>query len=49
VNPKEEIGLDRGRVEVIGYLPDHLVISGYQVTPVCCVVGPGFQPKARSR
>jgi len=42
---EEEIGLDRGRVEVIGYLPDHLVISGYQVTPVVGVVGPGFQPK----
>jgi 8-oxo-dGTP pyrophosphatase MutT (NUDIX family) len=42
---EEEIGLARDRVEVIGYLPDHLVISGYQVTPVVAVVGPGFQPK----
>ena len=31
---QEEIGLDPGRVQVFGYLPDHLVISGYRVTPV---------------
>ena len=31
---EEEIGLARGFVEVVGYLPDHLIISGYRVTPV---------------
>ncbi len=30
----EEIGLNADRVEVLGYLPDHVVISGYRVTPV---------------
>lgn len=38
----EEIGLDADRVHVIGYLPDHLVISGYRVTPVVALVDPGF-------
>jgi 8-oxo-dGTP pyrophosphatase MutT (NUDIX family) len=39
---REEIGLDSGRVEVFGYLPDHAVISGYRVTPVLGLVAPPF-------
>lgn len=39
---QEEIGLDPSRVEVIGYLPDHLVISGFRVTPVLSIVTPPF-------
>ena len=39
---QEEIGLDPARVEVFGYLPDHLVISGYRVTPVLSLVTPPF-------
>lgn len=39
---EEEIGLARTHVEVIGFLPDHLVISGYRVTPVVALVRPGF-------
>lgn len=38
----EEIGLGASFVEVLGYLPDHLVISGYRVTPVVGLVAPGF-------
>ena len=38
---EEEIGLDRGRVEVIGFLPAHLIITGYRVTPVVGFVTPG--------
>lgn len=38
----EEIGLGAAFVEVLGYLPDHLVISGYRVTPVVGLVAPGF-------
>lgn len=38
----EEIGLDPARVEVFGYLPDHLVISGFRVTPVIGLVAPPF-------
>lgn len=39
---EEEIGLERRFVEVVGYLPDHLIISGYRVTPVVGLVRPGF-------
>lgn len=40
---QEEIGLDPSQVEVFGYLPDHLVISGYRVTPVLSLVTPPFE------
>jgi 8-oxo-dGTP pyrophosphatase MutT (NUDIX family) len=39
---REEVGLDSARVRVFGYLPDHLVISGYRVTPVLSLVTPPF-------
>ncbi len=39
---EEEIGLPPGRVAVFGYLPDHLIISGYRVTPVVGWVEPGY-------
>jgi 8-oxo-dGTP pyrophosphatase MutT (NUDIX family) len=38
----EEIGLEREFIEVIGFLPDHLIVSGYRVTPVVALVRPGF-------
>jgi 8-oxo-dGTP pyrophosphatase MutT (NUDIX family) len=43
---QEEIGLDPARVRVFGYLPDHLVISGYRVTPVLSLVTPPFTIEA---
>jgi 8-oxo-dGTP pyrophosphatase MutT (NUDIX family) len=39
----EEIGLEEGCVSVVGYLPDHVVISGFRVTPVVAMVRPGFE------
>ncbi len=39
----EEIGLDASYVEVVGYLPDHVIISGFRVTPVVAFVRPGFE------
>ena len=39
---EEEIGLARRFVQPVGYLQDHLVISGYRVTPVVAFVRPGF-------
>jgi len=39
---EEEIGLGREHVEILGRLPDHIIISGYQVTPVVALVRPGF-------
>lgn len=38
----EEIGLDPGHVRLAGYLRDHIVISGFRVTPVVAFVAPGF-------
>ncbi|QWE08201.1 CoA pyrophosphatase [Polynucleobacter ibericus] len=35
---KEEIGLESGRVEIIGHLPQYLTVSGYSVTPVVGLV-----------
>ena len=39
---QEEIGLEPARVQVFGYLPDHVVISGFRVTPVLGLVTPPF-------
>jgi len=39
---QEEIGLDPTHVRVFGYLPDHVVISGFRVTPVLAMVAPPF-------
>jgi 8-oxo-dGTP pyrophosphatase MutT (NUDIX family) len=38
----EEIGLEPQYVTLAGYLRDHLVISGFRVTPVVGFVQPGF-------
>ncbi len=40
---QEEIGLDPRFVSVAGYLPDHVIISGFRVTPVVAFVHPGFE------
>ena len=42
---REEIGLEPSFIEVVGYLPDHIVISGYRVTPCVAFVRPGFELK----
>jgi 8-oxo-dGTP pyrophosphatase MutT (NUDIX family) len=39
----EEIGLQADYVSVVGYLPDHVVISGFRVTPVVAFIRPGFE------
>ena len=40
---REEIGLDERCVSIAGFLPDHVVISGFRVTPVVGMVQPGFK------
>jgi 8-oxo-dGTP pyrophosphatase MutT (NUDIX family) len=40
---QEEIGLDPRFVSVAGYLPDHVIVSGFLVTPVVAFVQPGFE------
>lgn len=46
---REEVGLDPQFVTVIGFLPDHIIGSGFRVTPVVAFVRPGFtlQPDER--
>ena len=39
----EEIGLARDFIQVVGYLPDHVVMTGFRVTPVVAFVRPGFE------
>jgi 8-oxo-dGTP pyrophosphatase MutT (NUDIX family) len=40
---REEIGLEPDFVEFAGYLPDHLVITGFRVTPVVGFVDPAYE------
>jgi 8-oxo-dGTP pyrophosphatase MutT (NUDIX family) len=40
---REEIGLAERFVSVIGYLPDHVVVTGFRITPVVGFVQPGFE------
>jgi len=37
---EEEIGLSADKIEFAGYLPDHLVASGFRITPVVGFVHP---------
>jgi 8-oxo-dGTP pyrophosphatase MutT (NUDIX family) len=39
----EEIGLDAGRVELLGRLPDYLTGTGYRITPVVAMLSPPFE------
>jgi 8-oxo-dGTP pyrophosphatase MutT (NUDIX family) len=40
---REEIGLDPRFVAIVGYLPDHVLLSGFRVTPVVGFVRSGFE------
>jgi 8-oxo-dGTP pyrophosphatase MutT (NUDIX family) len=40
---REEIGLEERFVSIAGYLPDHVVITGFRITPVVGFVRPGFE------
>jgi len=40
---REEIGLDERFVSIAGYLPDHVLLSGFRVTPVVALVRTGFE------
>jgi 8-oxo-dGTP pyrophosphatase MutT (NUDIX family) len=40
---QEEIGVRPDFVEFAGYLPDHIVISGFRVTPVVGFVNPDYE------
>ena len=38
----EEIGLERGRVAPLGYLPPYLTSTGFRILPLVALVEPGF-------
>jgi 8-oxo-dGTP pyrophosphatase MutT (NUDIX family) len=38
----EEIGVAAEYIEPLGFLPDHLVLSGFRITPVVAWLRPGF-------
>jgi 8-oxo-dGTP pyrophosphatase MutT (NUDIX family) len=40
---EEEIGLSPDYVEFAGYLPDHIVATGFRVTPVVGFISPDYQ------
>jgi 8-oxo-dGTP pyrophosphatase MutT (NUDIX family) len=40
---QEEIGLEARFVSVVGYLADHILLTGFRVTPVVAFVRPGFE------
>ena len=39
---EEEVGISAEFVTVIGFLPDHTVLTGFRITPVVAMVNPGF-------
>lgn len=45
----EEIGLPPDRVEVLGYLPAHMTLTGFAVTPVVALITPGFEFRLDTR
>ncbi len=45
----EEIGLPAASAEVIGYLPAHMTLTGFALTPVVAIITPDFQFKIDSR
>ena len=46
---QEEIGMPASSAEVIGYLPAHMTLTGFAVTPVVAFVSPDFQFKLDTR
>jgi 8-oxo-dGTP pyrophosphatase MutT (NUDIX family) len=40
---REEIGLDAGRVELLGRMPEYLTRTGFRITPVVAIVNPPFE------
>jgi 8-oxo-dGTP pyrophosphatase MutT (NUDIX family) len=38
----EEIGIAPGFIETLGFLPDHVVLTGFRITPMVGLLRPGF-------
>jgi 8-oxo-dGTP pyrophosphatase MutT (NUDIX family) len=43
---REEVGIEREFIDVVGYLPPHAVITGFAVSPVVAILRPGFTLQA---
>jgi 8-oxo-dGTP pyrophosphatase MutT (NUDIX family) len=46
---QEEVGLRPDAVDVIGYLPDQLVLTGFRITPVVARISAPFVPRPDHR
>ena len=46
---KEEIGIDRDRVEILGLMPEYRTGSGFKVIPVVSIVHPPFEISLNKR
>jgi 8-oxo-dGTP pyrophosphatase MutT (NUDIX family) len=44
----EEIGVHERYVEPLGFLADHVVLTGYRITPVVARISPGFELRLAS-
>jgi 8-oxo-dGTP pyrophosphatase MutT (NUDIX family) len=44
----EEVGLAAEEVQVVGYLPDQIVLTGFRITPVIARIRAGFSPRLDS-
>jgi 8-oxo-dGTP pyrophosphatase MutT (NUDIX family) len=42
---QEEVGLSAADAQLIGYLPDQLVLTGFRITPVIAHIAPQFVPR----
>jgi 8-oxo-dGTP pyrophosphatase MutT (NUDIX family) len=42
---QEEVGLDAADAEIIGYLPDQIVLTGFRITPVVAHIAASFTPR----
>jgi 8-oxo-dGTP pyrophosphatase MutT (NUDIX family) len=38
----EEVGIEAGFVEPIGFLADHVVMTGFRITPIVALLRPGY-------
>lgn len=46
---EEEIGVEPGFVRPMGYLPDHVVLTGFRITPVVAQLSGGYELRTDAR
>ena len=45
---QEEVGLDPAHTQLLGFLPDQFVLTGFRITPVVAHLAAGFVPRLRA-